>query len=64
MENWRRLESELRNLRATVAAQDRVICDLRREVYALKVANGVITAKDYIEHLPRFTKHESETRDD
>lgn len=64
MENWQRLDKELRNLRATVAAQDRVICDLRREVYALKAANGVITASEYLEHLPKHKKNESETRND
>lgn len=51
--NWDYLYKEIKNLRRTVSAQDRTICELKREVYLLKVAQGVVTATEYLENLPK-----------
>ena len=53
MDNWERLNNEIKNLRRTVAAQDRAICDLKTEVYRLKAAQGVVTATEYLANLPK-----------
>lgn len=51
--NWDNLYKEIKNLRRTVAAQDRTICELKRQVYLLKAAQGVVTATEYLENLPK-----------
>lgn len=54
--NWDDLYKEIKNLRRTVSAQDRTICELKREVYRLKAAQGVVTATEYLENLPKKCK--------